>query len=169
MAYARHPELLLQTYSRPFEPEQVMLDRTHLNDSRWECLQQVLSLSHPHGQSASKSTFPQELCIQSGMGGEGYRKEGCGSAALWPEAVPRGPPGGGIASWSWRSTQGYLPLTTNLSQHATLLTSRSAGLCEAIKNQRAQGLSCWSSGEESALQCRGYWFSPPWSGNHVVQ
>lgn len=51
-----------------------------------KCLQQVLSLSHPHGQSVSKSTFPQELCIQSGMGKATGRRD----VALQPLEEPYG-------------------------------------------------------------------------------
>ena len=49
-------------------------------------LQQVLFLSHPHGQSVSKSTFPWELCIQSGMGKATGRRD----VALQPSEEPYG-------------------------------------------------------------------------------
>lgn len=73
-------------------------------------------------------------------GRPGRRKFGTAALGrvLRPAAVPRGPLRGGTASCNWWSTWGHLTLT-KLSQRETLLTSRSAGLCKAIKNQGDQG------------------------------
>ena len=108
-----------------------------------KCLQQVLSTCVTLAVTPflNPPFLRSSVCIQSGVGKA--REEEFGTAALGrvlrPAAVPRGPLRGGTASCNWWSTWGHLTLTTKLSQHETLLTSRTAGLCKAIKNQGDQG------------------------------
>lgn len=51
-----------------------------------KCLQQNLSLSHPLGQSVSKSTFPWKFCKQSIVGKATGRRD----VALQPSEEPCG-------------------------------------------------------------------------------
>lgn len=94
------------------------------------CVLLVLSTSVSTSLSlVSESTFPRELRLSTEQCGEGQKKEShcTPERSLCPAAASGGPLGSGTTSRNLCSAWGRLTLTTGLSQHETLLRSRTAG------------------------------------------